>query len=164
MTAFKNMLRGGFIAAIYITTTLVIPFLTFSWIRGLNVRGVEIGMADAQYDQIIFWLIAFGLIISGFAFLTFSSPSQSIRKGVFALILILLNCLYIWSYKFSGATEIEFVLLDFGIVAVSFQQMVMLYLGIYFLTIILKTFDLIDFTVNRKKIRESRMKGEKRER
>ncbi len=164
MTAFKNMLRGGFIAAIYIVTTLIIPFLTFSWIRGLNVRGVEIGMKDAQYDQIIFWLIAFGLIISGFAFLTFSSPSQSIRKGVFAIILLFLNILYLWSYKYSGATEIEFTLLDFGIVAVSFQQMVMLYLGIYFLTVILKTFDLIDFTVNRKKIREARIQKKKRDR
>jgi hypothetical protein len=34
--------------------------------------------------------------------------------------------------------------------------MVMLYMGVYFLTIILKGYDFFDFVLNRKKIREKR--------
>ena len=46
-----------------------------------------------------------------------------------------------------------------GEVGLDLSMMVMLYLGIYFLTIILKTFDLADFIINRKTIREMRIKG-----
>ena len=37
------------------------------------------------------------------------------------------------------------------------QQMIVVYLGIYFLTILLKVYDIIDFGVNREKIRASRL-------
>jgi len=40
---------------------------------------------------------------------------------------------------------------------------VMLYMGIYFLTIVLKGYDLVDFVVNRDKIRENRYKTVKEE-
>lgn len=138
--------------------------MTFTWIRDLQVQGVEIGMAQQRYNEIIFWISAFGLIISGTAFFAYSAPKQSIRRGIFAVIQVILNCLYIWSYKFSGATEVEFTLLEFGYLSIDVAQMVMLYLGIYFLTIILKVYDLIDFTVNRDKIQKARWKGEKYER
>ena len=163
MGATKNMVRGTIFTIIYIVTTLVIPFMTFTWIKNLgSVEGTDIALAmdNARYNQIIFWVSAFGLIISGCAFFAYSAPSQSVRRGVFALIQIILNCLYIWSYKFSGATEIEFLLTvgsNEGAIAIDFSQMVMLYLGIYFLTIILKSYDLVDFIVNRKKIRERRI-------
>ena len=109
MTASKNMIRGTLLASVYIVTTLIIPFMTFSWIRNLGTVGgsdVAISMSDERYYIIIFWITAFGLLISGVAFFTYSSPSQSIRRGVLALIQIILNCLYLWSYKFSGATEV----------------------------------------------------------
>ncbi|MGQ4875118.1 MAG: hypothetical protein ACTSVV_17015 [Promethearchaeota archaeon] len=162
MGAKKNMVRGFIFTIIYILMTLVIPFMTFTWIKNLGqIQGSEIAIAmdESRYNTIIFWISAFGLIISGTAFFAYSAPSQSIRRGIFALIQIILNCLYIWSYKFSGATEIEFILIvgnEQGSIALNFADMVMMYLGIYFLTIILKTYDLIDFTVNRKKIRAKR--------
>jgi hypothetical protein len=36
--------------------------------------------------------------------------------------------------------------------------MVMLYMGIYFLTILLKGYDVLDFVINRDKIRQKRYK------
>jgi hypothetical protein len=70
--------------------------------------------------------------------------------------------LYIWSYKFSGATEVRFEIIievaHFGFIALNVQNMVMLYMGIYFLTIVLKGYDFIDFIINRKTIREKRYK------
>ncbi|MHA1150569.1 MAG: hypothetical protein ACTSR8_20305 [Promethearchaeota archaeon] len=162
MGASKNMIRGTILASVYIVTTLVVPFMTFTWIKNLGtVQGTDIAisMSDNRYNTIIFWVIAFGLLISGVAFFTYSSPSQSIRRGIFALIQIIINCLYLWSYKFSGATE---VILDLtaggqkGTIGLDLAAMVTVYLGIYFLTIILKTYDLIDFIVNRKTIRAKR--------
>jgi hypothetical protein len=156
MGTAKNMLKGILFTAIYFTTTMIIPYLTFTWIKNLEVVGVPIVMSQTEYERILFWISAFGLLITGCAFFNYSSPKQSIRKAVFALIQILLNSLYIWSYKFSGATEVNFQILSLGALSIDFQQMILLYMGIYFFTIILKGYDLIDFTVNRHKIREKR--------
>lgn len=149
---------------VYIVTTMVIPFLTFTWVRELSILGVDIVLTQNDYENIIFWISAFGLLISAAAFVNYSAPKQSIRKGTFALVQILLNCLYIWSYKFSGATEIRFEIVfeitNVGFVAINVQNMVMLYMGVYFLTIILKGYDFFDFILNRKKIREKRYKTE----
>ena len=159
MGSVKNMVKGFIFSTIYVVTTIVIPLATFSWIRSMVVQGFPLDFEQQDYESIIFWLTAFGLIISGCAFFKYSSPKQSIRKGVFALIQVLVNCLYLWSYKFSGAAEINFVIIDFGFFSLNLQQMILVYMGIYFLTIVLKGYDIIDFTINREKIREDRMKA-----
>lgn len=157
MGAKKNMIKGFLFMIGYVGFTIVLPFLTFSWMRTLEISGIEIGLTQEGYRRIIFWVVAFGLIISGCAFFTYSSPKQSIRKGVFALIQILINCLYLWSYKFSGATAVNFNIIAYnGLVTIDLQQMVLIYMGIYFLTIAIKIYDLVDFTINRKKIRKMR--------
>ena len=130
--------------------------LTLSWIQELSVIGLPIVIEQENFDRVIFWLTAFGFLIAGCAFFQFSSPKQSIRRAIFALLQILINCMYIWSYKFSGATEIFFTIQDLGYVALNVSEMVMLYLGIYFITVVLKGYDLIDFIVNREKIRDKR--------
>lgn len=159
---FPNILKGIIYMGVYITTTMVVPFLTFTWVKEIQVLGVAIVLEQLQYDRIIFWITAFGLLISACAFFNYSSPKQSIRKASFALIQILLNCLYIWSYKFSGATEVKFEIVfevtNVGFIAIDVQNMVMLYMGVYFLTILLKGYDLIDFILNRDKIRQKRYK------
>jgi len=157
--AAKNMVRGFFFAGLYLIVTLIIPYMTFSWIRTLEVEGVEIDIYQKKYKAIIYWLVAFGLIISGTAFFAYSSPPQSIRRGIFSLIQILLNCFYLWSYKFSGALEVEFELVDLGFMTLNLTQLILLYMGIYFLTVILKAYDLLDFVINRKKIQASRVKN-----
>jgi len=160
MGAFFNMIKGLIFMGVYIATTMVIPYYTFTFIKEVQVLGVNIVLEQQDYERIIFWIGAFGLLISACAFFNYSSPKQSIRKGIFALTQILLNCMYIWSYKFSGATEVRFEIVftvaGVGFISVNVQNMVMLYMGIYFLTIVLKGYDLVDFIINREKIRENR--------
>ncbi len=159
MGAPKNMIKGFIFMGIYITITIVIPYLTFTYIKGLEIEGIPIILSQEDYDTIIYWVTAFGLVISGCAFFTFSSPKQSIRKGSFALIQVILNCLYLWSYKFSGATDIQIDISGGGIngyVILGIQQFILVFMGIYFLTITIKIYDLVDFTVNREKIRKKR--------
>ena len=164
MGRFFSIIKGIIYMSVYIVTTMVIPFLTFTWVRELSILGVQIVLTQHDYENIIFWISAFGLLISATAFFNYSSPKQSIRKGTFALVQIILNCLYIWSYKFSGATEIRFEIvfeiINVGFVSINVQNMVMLYMGIYFLTIVLKGYDFFDFVLNRKTIREKRYKTE----
>jgi len=159
MGAVKNMVKGFIFAGVYVVTTIVVPILLFSWVRTMVVQGLPLDFEQQDYESVIFWLTAFGLIISGCAFFTHSSPKQSIRRGGFALIQVLVNCLYLWSYKFSGATDITFIILDFGYFSLNISQMILVYMGIYFLTIVLKVYDIIDFSINREKIREDRMKA-----
>ena len=162
MGRFLNTTRGVIFMSVYIVTTMVIPFLTFTYIKNMPLLGVDIVLEQQNYERIIYWVSTFGLLISSCAFFNYSSPKQSIRKGTFALIQILLNCLYIWSYKFSGATEVRFEIVieivNIGYITVNVQNMVMLYMGIYFLTILLKGYDFLDFIINRKTIREKRYK------
>lgn len=160
MGATKNMTRGIIVTAVYVTTTIIIPMYTFSLIR--DYAGAFLEYSEQDYETILFWLTAFGILICGCAFFTYSSPKQSIRRGIFALIQVIVNSLYIWSYKFSGATEIVFGLQmgdQSGFLALNLQQMILVYMGIYFLTIVLKIYDIIDFIANREKIRENRMKA-----
>jgi len=162
MGRFSNIAKGVIFMSVYIVTTMVIPYYTFTFIKNMQLLGVDIVLEQQNYERIIFWVSTFGLLISSTAFFNYSSPKQSIRKGTFALIQILLNCLYIWSYKFSGATEVRFEIVieivNIGFITVDVQNMVMLYMGTYFLTIILKGYDFLDFVINRKKIREKRYK------
>jgi len=162
MGRFLNTTKGVIFMSVYIVTTMVIPFLTFTYIKNMQLLGVAIVLEQQNYERIIYWVSTFGLLISSCAFFNYSSPKQSVRKGTFALIQLILNCLYIWSYKFSGATEVRFEIVievvSIGYIIVNVQNMVMLYMGTYFLTILLKGYDFLDFILNRKKIREKRYK------
>ena len=164
MGRFSNIVKGIIFMCVYIGTTMVIPFLTFTWVKEVQIMGVNIVLTQHDYENIIFWISAFGLLISATAFFNYSSPKQSIRKGTFAMVQIILNCLYIWSYKFSGATEIRFEIVfeiaSLGFISINVANMVMLYMGVYFLTILLKGYDFFDFLLNRKTIREKRYKKE----
>jgi len=162
MGRFYNTTKGVIFMSIYIVTTMVIPYFTFTFIKDMQLLGVDIVLEQQNYERIIYWVSTFGLLISSCAFFNYSSPKQSIRKGTFALIQLILNCLYIWSYKFSGATEVRFEIVvevvNIGFITVNVQSMVMLYMGTYFLTILLKGYDFFDYIINRKKIREKRYK------
>jgi hypothetical protein len=153
------MLRGFIYTTIYAVVTLVLPMILFSWLHQLTAQGLPLGFDQQEYQNLMFWITAFGLIICGCAFFTHSSPKKSIRRACFALIQVIVNGLYIWSYRLSGATNIEMNIGNVAFFALDLSQMILLYMGIYFLTIVLKVYDIIDFSVNRKKIRENRMKA-----
>ncbi|MFX1396185.1 MAG: hypothetical protein ACFFAS_03975 [Promethearchaeota archaeon] len=152
----KNIINGIVNALIYLIVTILIPFLTFSWIKNLEVSGFAITLTQTKYENIIFYVLAFGLLITGTAFFAYSSPSQSIRRAVLSLVQIVLNCLYVWSYRFSGALAIDFELAGYGSVIINLEEMIKIYLGLYLLTIILKIYDIAEFSINRFKIREER--------
>ena len=156
MDDIKNMTRGIIFAIIYIVVTIIIPYLTFTIVKNLSIAGLDLTIEQVKYDRILFYVFAFGFIISGCAFFAYSSPKNTIRRAFFSLLQIILNCLYIWSYKFSGAMEIEFVLVGYGNIYINLQQLILVYLGIYFLSILLRIYDLVDFSVNRFKIREEK--------
>jgi hypothetical protein len=137
-------------------TTIIVPLTTFTIFKEIPVLGITIRMSDVKYNQIIYWVVSFGLLITGCAFFNYSSPKQSIRKGSFALLQVILNCMYLWSYKFSGATDIEYTFAS-GTVILIVEQLVLTYMGIYFMTVLIKGYDLIDFIVNRDKIRKNRI-------
>ena len=159
MGSVKNMVKGFIFTAVYVVFTIVIPLITFSLIFDLVVQGFPLDFQQQDYQNITFWVVALGLLISGCAFFKYSSPKQSIRKGIFAFIQLLLNCLYLLSYRYSFAANISFVMPGFGGFTLNLQQMFLVYIGIYFLTIVIKVYDIIDFTINREKIRENRMKA-----
>ncbi|MFW9782463.1 MAG: hypothetical protein ACFFFB_09295 [Candidatus Heimdallarchaeota archaeon] len=157
MGAFKNMLRGFLFTSVFVVVTIIIPLILFSVVY--DIAGFYLEWDAQAYNEIIFWLIAFGLIISGIAFFKYSSPKKSIRRAIFALIQVIVNCFYIWSFKFSGAAEITITIQDWGFFSLNLSQMLLVYMGIYFLTIVIRVYDVIDFTINREKIREERMKN-----
>lgn len=97
MGAVGNMVRGFIFAAIYAVTTIVIPIIFFSWYRNfgnLLPGEVELGFTQENYEAVVFWITSIGIIICACAFFSHSSPKQSIRKASFALIQVLVNCIY----------------------------------------------------------------------
>ncbi|MHA2182540.1 MAG: hypothetical protein ACXAAH_14055, partial [Promethearchaeota archaeon] len=102
MGSVKNMIKGFVFTAVYVVITIVIPLITFNLIYDFVVQGFPLNFEQQDLQNITFWVVALGLVISGCAFFKYSSPKQSIRKAIFAFIQLLINCLYIWSYKFSG--------------------------------------------------------------
>ncbi len=159
MGAVGNMVKGFIFAAIYAVVTIVIPIIMFSIIVHLPILPFgQLDFTREDYENVRFWIISIGIIICACAFFSHSSPKQSIRKASFALIQVLVNCIYIWAYKFSGALEWTFTVENVAFLTLNVSQMVLVTLGIYLLTIVLRVYDLIDFTINREKIREERIK------
>ena len=154
--AAKNIIQGVIASAIYLTITIIIPYLTFSWIMSLKIEDADVAITNKEYERIIYWIIAFGLIISGTAFFAYSAPTQSIRRGAFSVIQIILNCLYIWSYQFSGALDLDIELVDIGFITINLTQLILVYMGVYFLIVVLKVYDLVECIINRDKIRFER--------
>jgi hypothetical protein len=156
MGGIKNIFRGFLGMAIYMTTTMLIPILTLDYVDKLVIpitpeQTINIEMAQGQIATIIFWLTALGLVISGLAFFSWSSPSSSRRKVIFSIILVIANCFYLWSYKFSGATQISIQIIGFGSMTLDFGLMAMLYLGAYSLVIIAKFWKLIEVDFAKRK-------------
>lgn len=149
MGAGKNITRGLIVMTIYIFTTIVIPYITFDFVTNLSIpitdtQTVDITMAQGDVDAIFYWLISLGLVISGLAFFSQSSPRKSRRAVIFSILQVLANGFYLWSYKFSGAAVLELTIIDLGIVQLDLIEMLSLYLGSYSLVIITKLWKLAE--------------------
>ncbi len=144
-----NLAKGA-AAAVYQTIMLiVIPLFTFDYIRNIQLAGITVGITPENFEKISFYIINVGLIVVALAFFSASSPKRTIRKGIVNVLKIFFNAIYIWSYKFSGATV---VVLDFvtggdftGRVTIDFTSMAFMVIGVVFLNIILAIIDIIDW-------------------
>ena len=54
MGTAKNMFKGIIFTCVYLTTTMIIPYLTFSWVKELSVLGIPIVMSQLEFERIIF--------------------------------------------------------------------------------------------------------------
>ena len=59
MGRIGNIVKGIIYMGVYIVTTMVIPFLTFTWVRELSILGVEIVLTQHDYENIIFWIVRY---------------------------------------------------------------------------------------------------------
>ena len=157
-TGTRNLINGLMVSALYFTATILIPFLTFYSIMALDIEGTEIEITESKYQKIIYWIIAIGSIITATAFCTHSAPPQSIRKGTLSIIQVILNCLYVWSYQISGALDLNIELVDFGIITLNLTQLIIVYLGVYLFTVLIKVINLISFISKKDEIRFKRGK------
>ena len=158
-TALKNMIRGVLVTVGYVISLIIVPYQMFSFLQTIDLS--QLGNITLNYtaeliQQIQYTILAYGMMCCACAFLMFSSPSKSIRRAIFSVVLLFFNCLYIWSFVYSGASEIVANIPGFATISLSFIGMVFLTLGAQFLKVIIKIYDLIDFTINRKSIQEKR--------
>ena len=163
MGAAKNIIRGLIVMGIYITTTIVIPIFTFDFVTNLSIevvpgQTIDITMAQGDVDAIFYWLISLGLVISGLAFFSQSSPRKSRRAVIFSILQVLANGFYLWSYKFSGAAVLELQIVNLGVIQIDLIEMLSLYLGAYSLVIITKLWKLAEVDYYSRKDKGERKK------
>lgn len=158
MGATKSIIMGVLKSIIHVSIVLIFPLVTFAYIRRLEIPdlGLTISIEESAYQVIVYWIIAFGLLASGCAFFKYTAPKQSVRKGLFGLIQIPVQQLYLWSYKFSGGTQITFFISNYGTILLDLTELIRVYLGIYFLLFCLRLYDFLDFMINKQKIQLER--------
>ena len=74
MGAVKNMVKGFIFTGIYVLFTVVIPLIFFTLI--FSIEGLPLEWEQQDKNRITFWLVAFGLLVSGLAFFKYSSPKK----------------------------------------------------------------------------------------
>jgi len=147
------MVKGFIILIPYVVFTIIVPYILFTYIYELTASvqdQVSLGMTAERYQQVTFWILALGLIICGFAFLTFSSPKHSIRRGAFHIALVFFNCLYMWIYALSSAIVININIMNLLTFTIDLTGYIMFFMGIYFLSIIVQVLKLFQFILEKK--------------
>ena len=156
-----NLAKGAASAIYQAVMLIVIPLFTFDYIKNVQVAGINIGMTPEKYETISFFIVNIGLVVVALSFFSASSPKRTVRKGIVNLLKIFFNAIYIWSYKFSGATVfvLEFVTVGelTGSVTLDFTYMASMVIGVVFLNIILAIIDIIDwgFFPDEEKVKEA---------
>ncbi|MBD3352292.1 MAG: hypothetical protein GF364_12465 [Candidatus Lokiarchaeota archaeon] len=152
----KLIFKGIFLALLKAVTCMLIPYLSFKYISELEVMGIPIGLTNEQFDLIMYWITALGLVQIAVSFGKGSSPKRSPRKAIFFIMQIGVYCLYLWCYKFSGAASLT-LSFEYGSVTYDLATMLQLWMGIVVLKILIAIYDLIDGIIyTRKKKREAK--------
>jgi hypothetical protein len=142
--------KGIATASIKAVTRMLIPYFTFKYISELEIMGIPIGLTNEQFNIIVFWITALGICSVACAFGKGASPKRSARKSLFFFGDIIIYCLYLWCYKFSGAASLTLTF-EFGSVMYDLSVMLQLWMGVVVFKMILATYDLIDGIIYTKK-------------
>lgn len=148
------MIKGFLVLIPYAIGTIIIPYILFTYIYGLTTsvqEQVNLGMTAERYEQVTFWILALGLVICGFAFLSSSSPKRSKRRAVFKIALVFFNILYIWIYALSSATLVNIDIMQVVVFTIDLTNFIMFYMGIYFLSIIVQVIKLLEYVFYKEK-------------
>ncbi len=144
MGAAKNIFSGIISAAIAITSYVIIPWLGLTAVKTLTLgEGIEIDYFRSHVDDILFYIIAMGIIQCGIAFAKGSSPKYSKRKAIFSLFNLLGAAAYSYIIKFSGLSRIPITLVGYGEIAVNLDAFVFFVFGIVVVNSLLAIFDLV---------------------
>jgi hypothetical protein len=144
MGAAKNVFSGIISALINLATYVLIPWIGLTAVKTFTTGGsFEIDYARFHIDEILFYIIAMGIIQVGIGFAKGSSPKYSKRRAVFSLFNIIGAASYSYIIKYSGLSRIPIVLGSLGELTVNLDAFVFFVFGIVVLNSILAIFDLI---------------------
>ncbi len=162
MGAIKNVIFGILKGIRYGCMNILLPFLTFTFIRQINVAGLDIYLSNTKFQEIMFWVTALSLLVISAGFATSCSPKHSKRRAIFGIMLTISNCLYLYSYKYTGATLFELEIVDLGRVSVDLTLMLNLSLGVVFLNIIMNIYEFFDAIAYQKKYNKALLSRDKK--
>lgn len=152
MGAGKNIFKGIIKGLITLVLSIIVPLLLFKQIKDFpDVMGLDISLENTEYNRILFWITAVGMISVSFSFAKGSSPKRSKQKAIFGIGGVLANCFYIYQYKFSGASTFTMQISDLGTISVDLGVILNLWMGLIFLKIIIEIYDLFDAISYKKK-------------
>jgi len=139
----KLIFKGVFLALIKAITNMLIPYLTFKYVSSIVIMGIPIGLTNEQFQVIVFWITALGLVQVSIAFAKGASPRRSPQKAIWSIFEIAVYCLYLWCYKFSGAASLT-LNFKYGFVTYDLALLLQLWLGLVSLKLFIAIYDLID--------------------
>lgn len=148
----KLIMKGILLALIKTVTAMLIPYFTFKYISTLEIMGIPIGLTNAQFQVIAFWITALGIIQVAVAFAKGSSPKRSPRKAIWYMVQIIVYSLYLWCYKFSGAASLT-LSFEYGAVTYDLAVMLQMWMGVVVLKLIIAFYDLIDGIIHYRKLK-----------
>jgi hypothetical protein len=152
MGAAKNIFSGIISAIISLASYVLIPWIGLTVAKTLTLpMGVTIELFREKIDNILFYIIALGIVNVGIAFAKGSSPKYSKRKAIFALLNLLGAATYSYIIKFSGLSQIPITLTNLGEITISLDAFVYFVFGIVVLNSLLAIFDLVVAIKDQKK-------------
>ncbi|MEX2681043.1 MAG: hypothetical protein Q6373_005550, partial [Candidatus Sigynarchaeota archaeon] len=125
---------------------VIIPWIGLTVAKSLTIpieSGFTIDLFRQKIDDILFYIIAMGIIQVGIAFAKGSSPKYSKRRAIFSLFNFLGAASYSYIIKFSGLSRIPITVTNIGEITVSLDAFVYFVFGIVVLNSLLAIFDLI---------------------
>ena len=155
MSITKRILYALLRMSISLVLSIIVPLVLFGSVKNIpDILGMSITLEQQLYDSIVFWIISCGMLTISLTFAKFSSPKRSPQRAIFGIFNIFASCIYIYSYKFSGASQLSYSIQNYGSVSFDVGVMLNLWMGLIFLKIILEIYDLVDGIIYQRKAKD----------